>query len=241
MFDLQFKEGFRSGLPIAISAAPFGALFGAVAIDNGLTIFEATFMSMTLYAGASQLVGIELFGQKVAPWMIILSIFAVNFRHILYSAALAKEIDRWSFKEKALGLFLLVDPQFAVSAQKAQVGEAVSYRWYLGFAFPIYWLWFIMTVVGAALGNLISDPQALGFDVLLPIYFMGMVMGFRKSTGFYPIMAASAIGASLAFHFVGSPWHVSLGAVAGIAVAVIMAPSKKAAPADDEHGSESKA
>ena len=33
------------------------------------------------------MVGIELFGQKVAPWLIVLSIFAVNFRHVLYSAA----------------------------------------------------------------------------------------------------------------------------------------------------------
>lgn len=227
MFDLEFKEGFRLGLPIAISAAPFGALFGAVAIDNGLTIFEAILMSVTLYAGASQLVGIELFGQNVPAWVIILSIFAVNFRHILYSAALTKVIAPWSLKQKALGLFLLVDPQFAVSAQKAQSGQEVTYRWYLGFAFPIFWLWAISTVIGAALGNFISDPRALGFDVLLPIYFMGMVMGFRKSEGFYPIMIASAIGSSLAYHFVGSPWHVSLGAVAGILIAVVIAPIKK--------------
>ena len=31
------------------------------------------------------MVGIELFGQKIAPWLVVLSIFAVNFRHVLYS------------------------------------------------------------------------------------------------------------------------------------------------------------
>lgn len=67
MFNADFREGLKSGFPIALSAAPFGALFGAVAVDNGLSVTEATIMSGAVYAGASRLVGIELFGQKVAP------------------------------------------------------------------------------------------------------------------------------------------------------------------------------
>ena len=61
----DFIDGARRGTPVFISAAPFGALFGAVAVANGQTIAEAALMSLTLFAGASQLVGIELFGQKV--------------------------------------------------------------------------------------------------------------------------------------------------------------------------------
>ncbi|KAB2751556.1 AzlC family ABC transporter permease, partial [Brucella anthropi] len=40
---------------------------------------EAVFMSSIIYAGASQMVGLDLFGQNIAPWMIVMSIFAVNF------------------------------------------------------------------------------------------------------------------------------------------------------------------
>jgi predicted branched-subunit amino acid permease len=43
-------------------------------------------------------------------------------------------------------------------------------------------------------------------------------------------MLASAVGAIAAFHFVGSPWHVSIGAMAGILVAVIFPPARS----DDE-------
>ncbi len=118
MSNADFREGLKSGFPIALSAAPFGALFGAVAVDNGLSVAEATIMSGTVYAGASQLVGIELFGQKVAPWLIVLSVFAVNFRHILYSAAIARMITNWTFLQKAMGFFVLVDPQFAELGQE---------------------------------------------------------------------------------------------------------------------------
>ena len=233
MSNADFREGLKSGFPIALSAAPFGALFGAVAVDNGLSVAEATIMSGTVYAGASQLVGIELFGQKVAPWLIVLSVFAVNFRHILYSAAIARMITNWTFLQKAVGFFVLVDPQFAESVRKYENTGVVGFAWYMGFATPIYILWLIMTIVGASLGNLVGDPKAIGLDVLLPIYFMGMVLSFRKRENFYPVMLASALGATVAYHIVGSPWHVSLGALAGIVVAVLY-PPKPAGEANSE-------
>ncbi|NTF32421.1 AzlC family ABC transporter permease [Rhizobium skierniewicense] len=230
MSDLTFRSGLKLGLPVALAVLPFGALFGAVAIDNGMTIFEATLMSGLIYAGASQLVGIELFNQNLPAWLVVLSIFAVNFRHVLYSAAMVRIVPEWSFAKKAFGFFFLVDPQFAEAVRLKETTGSVSYACYIGYAAIVYVLWMISTVFGASLGNLIGDPKAAGFDVLLPIYFMGMVLGFRKRASFYPVMLASAVGAIAAFHFVGSPWHVSIGAMAGILVAVIFPPARS----DDE-------
>ena len=63
----EFYEGLRGGTMVGLAAAPFGALFGALARDQGMSLGELTLMSGTVYAGASQMVGIELFGQHVAP------------------------------------------------------------------------------------------------------------------------------------------------------------------------------
>jgi predicted branched-subunit amino acid permease len=182
-------------------------------------------MSATIYAGASQLVGIELFGQHIEAWLVILSIFAVNFRHILYSAAMLRPIAHWSLGRKLIAFFFLVDPQFAEAVRRSENGEKIAFSWYMGFALAIYFPWLATTVLGVMFGKLITNPQALGFDVLLPIYFMGMVLGFRTRQNFYPVMLASGIGAIVAFHVVGSPWHVSLGAFAGILVAVLLPPA----------------
>lgn len=230
MFKSDYFDGVRTGTAIAISIAPFGAIFGAVAVDTGLSIAEATLMSIFLYAGVSQLVGIDMFGKNIAAWMIILSILAVNFRHILYSAAMVHVVKHWTFLQKAIGFFVLVDPQFATSVSKHQTGQSVSYSWYMGYASPLFFSWILSTIIGACFGNLITNPHAFGFDVLLPIYFMGMVMGFRSSSNFFIVMLVSAIGSSLAFKFVGSPWHVSIGGIAGILVAVLLPPKKSALP-----------
>lgn len=218
----DIRDAARRGLAIILSAAPFGVLFGAVAVHNGLTIPEAALMSATIYAGASQLVGVELFNQQVAPWIVVLSIFAVNFRHVLYSAAIARHIRHFTLAQKAAGLFLLVDPQFAEAERRGDSGHRVGFLWYLVLGLMVYVPWLGLTVVGGLLGNVIGDPRAIGIDVLLPIYFMGLVLGFRSRANWLPVVAASAVGSIVALHLVGSPWHVSLGAVAGVLVAALM-------------------
>jgi predicted branched-subunit amino acid permease len=215
-------DGMRGGAIIALSAAPFAVLFGAVAIDNGLTVFDVALMSATLYAGASQLVGIELFGQHVAPWLIVLSIFAVNFRHILYSAAIARLIRNYSLLQKAIALFFLVDPQFAESIRRSEGGKPVGFAWYMAFAMAIYFPWLICSVLGAWFGSMVGDPKVWALDVLLPVYFLGLVVGFRRKPGFYPVVAASMVGAVAGYYLVGSPWHVSIGAICGVLVAALL-------------------
>jgi 4-azaleucine resistance transporter AzlC len=222
----EFLSGMRRSVPVLIAVLPFGLLFGALAVDNGFSVAEAVLMSATVYGGASQMVGIELFGQKIAPWLVVLSIFAVNFRHVLYSAALGRRITGWTLAQKALAFFLLIDPQYAETERKAENGGGVSFAWYLGLAAPIWLAWVAESAIGAYFGGLISDPHALGLDFLLPIYFLGLVMGFRKRPRWLPVVIVSAVASIVAYRMIGSPWHVSVGALAGIALAAIAAPAK---------------
>jgi predicted branched-subunit amino acid permease len=222
MNSLEFRAGVRRGIPIIISAAPFAVLFGAIAVDHGLTIAETLLMSLTIYAGASQLVGVELFSHHIAPWLIVLSIFAVNFRHVLYSAAIAKYIRHFSLPQKLLAFFLLIDPQFAEVERKGDSGEPVSFSWYLGLALVIYFPWLIVTGIGGYFGSMIGDPKSLGLDVLLPIYFMGLVLGFRKRANWLPVVVVSAGASVVALKTIGSPWHVSVGALVGVFVAALL-------------------
>ena len=165
------------------------------------------------------MVGIELFGQKIAPWLIVLSIFAVNFRHVLYSAAVGRHIGHWPILRQIVGFFVLTDPQFAETERRAERGEPVTFAWFMGAGTPVYLNWVICSWIGALFGNLVPNPQALGLDFLLPIYFLGLVMEFRERRLWLPVVLASGITSILASIYVGSPWHISIGAFAGIALA----------------------
>lgn len=230
----DFLQGARASLPILASTAPLAALFGALAVSNGLSVIEATLMSATIFAGASQLVGLELFNHSVPPWLIVLSVFAVNFRHILYSAAASPLFSGFTSLQRYIAFFLLTDPQFALSLTRSENGKRLTFAWYMGLGGVIYVVWVGLSAVGALFGKLIEDPKVLGIDVLMPVYFMGLVFGFRRRSNFLPIVAVSALASVAAMHFVGSPWHVSIGAFFGIALAAILPPPKPAEAAAEE-------
>jgi predicted branched-subunit amino acid permease len=223
----EIIDGAKLGIPVIISAAPFGLLFGALAVDKGFTIFEAVLMSAAVYGGASQMVGIELFGDRIAPWLIVLSIFAVNFRHLLYSAAIGKHLAHWPLAQQAIGYFVLTDPTYAETERAAERGRKPSFAWYMALSLPIYLSWLIATWLGAQFGRLITNPYAVGLDFLLPLYFLGLLMSFRKRALWLPVVLASGVASMLAYKFVGSPWHVSLGALAGVILAAIIGPAKE--------------
>jgi len=224
MTRADFFDGLRGGSAVALASAPFGALFGALAVDNGMSLAELSFMSATVYAGASQMVGIELFGHNVQPWLIVASILAVNFRHVLYSAAIAPYIRHFSPLQKFFTFFLLVDPQFAETVKRGEAGKPVTFAWYLGFGIIIYIPWVLVSLLGGLLGSFIGDPKSIGLDILLPAYFLGIVLDFRHRDNFLPVAAVSAVASVIAYHYVGSPWHVSLGAAAGIILAALFPP-----------------
>lgn len=220
----DFARGVGSGLSVSVAILPFGLLFGALAVKNGFSIGEAVLMSTIVYGGASQMVSIELFGQKIAPWLIVFSIFAVNFRHVLYSAAIGRRTAGWGRWTRAFAFFFLTDPQFAETEARAERGLPITFAWYMGAALPVYLSWICEAAVGGYVGNMLPAGGALGIDFLLPIYFLGLVMGFRKRPLWLPVVLASGIASVVAINTVGSPWHVSIGALAGIAVAVVFTP-----------------
>lgn len=223
----QIWNGLRSGAVVIAASAPFGMLFGALAVKQGLTSGEAVAMSAMVFAGASQMVGLELYGGAVLPWLVVLSIFAVNFRHVLYSAALGPRMRHWPWWQFGIGYFLLTDVQFAEAERRAEAGRPITFAWYMALGLAIYAGWVIQTWIGTQFGRLITDPRAFALDFILPLYFLGMVIGFRKRPFWLPVTLASAIGSIVAYKTVGSPWHVSIGACFGVLVAAAFDPSTK--------------
>ena len=201
-----------------------------LATQQGLSVFDTVLMSATIFAGASQMVGIELFGQDIPAWVIVFSIFAVNFRHVLYSASFGRHARHWTSAQRLFGFFFLTDPQYAEAESRHEKGTPVTFAWYMGLATALYVGWVANAAVGGWFGGLIPDTHAFGIDFLLPIYFLALVMGFRKRDRFLPIVAVSALASIAGMHFVGSPWHVSIGALAGIVLPACL-PQNERTPA----------
>ncbi len=219
----EIRASLKPLIALLVATAPFGLLFGAVAAEKGLVTAELLWMSAAIFAGASQFVTLELWAYPLAYGSIILAVFAVNFRHVLYSASLGRKMRAFSPWQKALAFLLMVDPTWAAGEARAEnhpVGLQPSY--YFGLAVPLYIWWLLNTWIGSVFGKLITNPEALGFDLILPIYFLGLTMGFKKRYNWLPVVLTSGVASIVVYLTLGSPWHISMGGGAGIFVAAIL-------------------
>lgn len=223
----DFVQGLRDIMPLIVATVPFGMVFGALAVKEGMPVDQTLLMSGLVYAGASQFVALQFWTHPLPFWTIFLSVVAVNLRHVLYSAALGRKLGHWSPLQRWLGFALLVDPIFALSELRG--GRRLSAAYYFGLAVPMYFNWLASTAAGAIAGNLIPNPEAIGLDFVVTAYFIYLVVGFRKRPHAIPVILASAAGSVLVYLTAGSPWHFAGGAAAGMAVAAVLATPKESA------------
>src|SRR5512141_81178 len=101
MLDIHTRRseliaGIRDTLPLEVGGIPFAIIFGALAVNSGLSPAAAMGFSLFVYAGSSQLIGANLVSQAVSIPLIVFTTFIVNVRHALYSATLAPHMKHLS-------------------------------------------------------------------------------------------------------------------------------------------------
>jgi predicted branched-subunit amino acid permease len=228
--DRQPKDGWgelRAGavaiLPAAIAVIPFALLLGALADKKGLTALEVALMSGLVFAGSSQLVGIDLW-RDPAPWgLLALTTLTVNLRHVMMSASIARHMNGYPQGGRWLALFFLADEIWAMAERRAADRGGLSPAFYAGLALTLYLNWVVWTAAGTALGALVANPAAWGFDFAFTAIFIGLIAGFWKGRATGVVVAVSALTAVLVERTAGGVWHIVAGGTAGIVAAAAIA------------------
>lgn len=228
----EVRDALKDVLPVVGAMAPYSAVFGALAIDQGLTLTELLITSGSIFAVASQYVMVDLMLQGLPIWSILLAVLAVNFRHVLYSAASVRWLGGFSRKQKALAFFLLCDPQYA-TCEARHVSKPITPIYYFTYAACVYGGWMISNLLGAVFGKLLGDINRFGLDLILPMFFTVLVFGFRKKPRFAIVLIVSVSISVLTFFTIGSPWHITLGGLSGILVAAVL--SKPSSELEIQH------
>jgi len=225
-----FRDGFLAILPICVAAGPLALVYGALAVDAGMSPLEVALSSAIIFAGAAQFVAIELWEVPVPIASLALAAFLVNLRHVLMGIALAPYLPR-DRPFLRLGLmFFLVDEVWAMSLQQAIRGK-LSMAFFAGMGVSIYFVWLAWTSIGAFAGSFIGDPSRWGFDFAFAAIFLSLVSGFWAGHKSIIIWAAAAGASCLAKLFIAGPWFVVVGGLTGMTVAAVLW-----RPVDDEAG-----
>ncbi|MBZ6075236.1 AzlC family ABC transporter permease [Microvirga puerhi] len=215
------RAGLRDIAPAAIAAIPIGLLFGAVAITKGLSPAEVALMSALVFAGGAQFAAIESWVSPAPILALAFGTFLINVRHVLMGASLSPKIGL-SRTEKFVGFFFMTDESWALSERRA-LDRPVTGAYWAAMAVTLYANWVVSTTLGAVLGSFLGDPARFGADFAFTALFIGLVAGFGRSRVTLVTVGVSAAVSALVHHFIGAPWHVASGALAGIAAAYLAA------------------
>lgn len=220
-FKKSFWQGVRAELPLLIGVFPFGMIYGALAMNVGLSTLSAQLMSSTVFAGSAQFISIGLLRDHAPELIIILTIAVVNLRHLLYSASIAPYIKDLSLKRKILIAYLLTDEAYAPSVVYCEktTNHKSIYGFILGAGVALWTTWQLSTACGVFLGA--GIPPSWQLDFALPLTFIVMVVPLLINL---PMLGAALSAGLVAILTFTIPYKLGLifAAITGIIVGTLL-------------------
>jgi len=217
----NFWAGVRAEIPLLVGVFPFGMIYGALALNAGLSKSASQMMSSIVFAGSSQFITTQLVHESAPGFVIVLTIAVVNLRHMLYSASLAPFLASLSTRWKTLLAYLLTDEAYAPSIlHYGKEGMQPFSHWFLFGAGLVLWTdWQISTALGIFLGTAI--PASWSLDFALPLTFIAMVVPVLKNR---PAVAAALSAGIVALAAYALPYRLGLivAALVGIGVGTFL-------------------
>jgi 4-azaleucine resistance transporter AzlC len=222
-----FLEGVRGSLPIVIGYLPIAFSCGGAATNFGFSTLEAVFLSMVIYAGASQFMALPLLASGTSVAIASVTLLAMNLRHLLYGPSL---LDRAGARARTrhswAWAFGLTDEVYATAIGfLAARGQAWSERWMLGIGAAAYLSWVAGTAVGAlAGGGALAAYPALeaGLGFMLPALFLALLLAILNRRQL-PIVATAGAVCALVTLGSGITSGILAGMIAGAVVGTLRA------------------
>lgn len=214
----EFLAGCRDEAPLQLGVIPFGMLYGIGAVAAGMPVWLAQLTSMVVFAGAAQLVIVQMLSAAAGALPIGLTAALLNLRHLLYSASVAGHVRHLPRRWRVVLAYLLTDEAYAVAilrytrpaaADQEQAEPDLRHWYFLGCGLTLWGCWQLSTALGIAFGARI--PPEWDIDFAVPLTFIALLtLLLRERAG----QAAALVAALGALAFAALPYK--LGLVAAI-------------------------
>lgn len=208
----------RAVLPLLPGILPFAMIAGSSAIEAGIDVLPALGMSVFLFAGASQLVMVEMWDREAPALVLLATVLLVNLRFAMYSATLAPHYRKTRFRTKAMSAYVMTDQAALLSLPEYERHGPAARTFYLAGAFTLWTTWQVGTAVGVFLGATLPDSWSLDFAV--PLSFLALLIPAINAP---PAVAAAITSGALVLLTRFLPLNLGLiaASLAGVAVGML--------------------
>jgi predicted branched-subunit amino acid permease len=217
----EFRRGARDMLPMLPGIAAWGLVTGVAMVKSGLGVWLALLMSLTVYAGSSQLASLPLIAMGAPIGVVLLTGFVVNLRFVIYSAQW-----RWYFgglpraQRMLLGYFA-ADLNYAVflKAWPEPEPQPGQLPYFIGGVAVIWLGWQVPSIAGIVLADVVPPQWGLGFAGTLALIGLTCSLLVDRATWVCAVVAGSAAVAAFALPY---KLNIVVAVAAAVAAGLLM-------------------
>ena len=89
------SAAFPVTVPVLMGYLAIGIAFGLMLQEIGYNFIWAFFMSLTIYAGSGQYLGVTLLGAAASLGTVAVMTLLINFRHLVYGLSMLEKFSRF--------------------------------------------------------------------------------------------------------------------------------------------------
>jgi predicted branched-subunit amino acid permease len=208
------RAAVRQGLSVGVATSLYGISLGALAVANGLSVWQACVTSLLLFSGGSQFALVGVLGGGGSVGAAVAASSLLGIRNGLYGLQLKSLIDPRGLRRLAAAQITIDESTAVAIAQPDAESRRVGF-WVTGLT--VFVGWNLMTFLGALLGNALGDPRRYGLDAAAGAAFLALLWPRLKDRQAGAVAAAGALVAAALVPVV----PVGLPVVAAALVAVI--------------------
>lgn len=168
------KKAIIKSLPVMAGYVVLGTGFGILLRVNGYGLFWALLMSIFIFAGSMQYVGIGLISGGASILTTALTTLFVNARHLFYGVSMINHYKGAGAKKPYL-IFALTDETYSIVCNGEYPEGANKYTYWLMISACNQIYWITGSVIGSLIGAMVKFNSA-GIEFSMTAFFVTVVV-----------------------------------------------------------------
>ena len=187
-----WKKAFQDTLPVMAGYLVLGLGFGILLRDAGYSAWWALLMSVTIYAGSMQYVGVDLLAGGASLLSAALLTLMVNARHIFYGISMVDKY-RDMGKGKPYLIFALTDETYSLVCRPDAPGGTPPRAYYFLVSLFDQCYWVAGSVLGGLVGSILPfDTTGVDF-AMTALFTVIFVEQWEKADTHLPAVIGLAV------------------------------------------------
>lgn len=209
----RYLAGARAGIPVLFGFVPVGIAYAIMARQAGFTGLQTCLMSLTVFAGASQMMAVGMYAQGAGLTAMILATFILNLRHLIMSVCVMEPLREAPVPLKLLAAFGVTDESFAIFTTREWERDIF---YFLGLITVTYGSWNLGTLLGVVASDFLPTMLAASLGVGLYAMFIALLVPNLRFNGRLGLLvAATGLLNCLLNQWMPSSWALIVSALAG--------------------------